>query len=64
MSKIINCYVNCNHVTLHAYSLGVKKLPTVMVTQLQLHTKKKPVNKGTYKGSECNLIDNYQRTPK
>lgn len=64
MSKIINCYVNCNPVTSRDYAFGVKELPTVMVTRLQLHTTEEPVNKGTYKECECNLIDNYQRTPK
>lgn len=61
MNKTINNSVNCNPVTSRDYAFGVEELPTVMVTQLQLHTKRNPVNKGTYKGSECNLIDNNQR---
>lgn len=64
MNKTINNSVNCNPVTSLDYAFGVKELSTVMVTRLQLHTTEEPVNKGTYKECECNLIDNNQRTPK
>lgn len=64
MNKTINNSVNCNPVTSRDYAFGVEGLSTAMVTRLQLHTTEEPVNKGTYKECECNLIDNYQRTPK
>lgn len=62
MNKTINNSVNCNRVTSRDYAFGVEELPTVIVTQLQLHTTEEPVNKGTYKECECNSIDNNQRS--
>lgn len=49
MNKTINNSVNCNRITSRDYAFGVEELPTVIVTQLQLHTTEEPVNKGTYK---------------